>query len=232
MLVLIYVILLGCRVIMIEEFIFRFGLLMLFLIFMGIRGYYGRKATPVGQKRTRKERWADQVKYESSVLVILRIVLVYAMIGFVLIWSFMPFLLPLLTQLIVPTWVRWIGVVLCILMIFAITWVGIHLGRQVTGTLEIKEGHTLVTSGPYKYVRHPMYFVYSIFNLGLLLVCVNLVALIIIILGLIVVASRIRIEELMMIEQFGDEYREYMQSTGRFFPSLRRKKKEDTTDEV
>lgn len=216
---------------LIEEFIFRYGLLTLFILFMGIRGYFGRKATPVGQKRTRKERWADQVKYESKVLVILRIVLVYGMIMFVLIWSFVPFLLPLLTQLIVPSLVRWIGVIICILMVFMITWVGIHLGRQVSGTLEIKESHTLVTSGPYKYIRHPMYLVYFIFNLGLFLVCGNLIALVIILLGLIVVASRMRVEEHMMIEQFGDEYREYMHRTGRFFPPVRRKRKDDTTNE-
>jgi protein-S-isoprenylcysteine O-methyltransferase Ste14 len=217
---------------MIEEFIFRFGLLILFILFMGIRGYYGCKATSAGRKRTRKERWALQVKYESKVLVILRIVLVYAMIVFVLIWSLVPFILPPLTQLIVPTWVRWIGVVICIFMIFAIIWVGIHLGRQVSGTLEIKEGHTLVTSGPYKYIRHPMYLVYFCFNLGLFFVCTNLIALAIILLGLIVVASRIRVEEQMMLEQFGDEYREYIQCTGQLFPSFRRKKKKETTKEV
>lgn len=216
---------------MIEEFIFRYGLLALFILFMGIRGYYGRKATPVGQKRTREERWADQVKYESKVLVILRIALVYGMIVFILIWSLVPFLLPLLTQLIVPSLVRWIGVIICILMIFMITWVGIHLGRQVSGTLEIKESHTLVSSGPYKYIRHPMYLVYFIFNLGLFLVCGNLIALVIILMGLIVVASRMRVEEQMMIEQFGNEYREYMHRTGRFFPPVRRKRKDDTTNE-
>ncbi len=212
---------------MFEPLFFQFAVLMLFIVFMVIRGYYGRKARPPGQKRTRKERWTDQVKYESKWLVILRIVVVYAMIVFIVIWSLFPFLIPPVTQLILVNlaWIQWIGVVICIAMIFGITCVGIHLGRQVSGTLEIKEGHTLITSGPYKYIRHPMYLVYFIFNLGLFLICLNIILLVIILLGLIVVTSRMRVEEEMMIEQFGDEYRDYMERTGRLFPPLRRKKK-------
>jgi len=215
---------------MYEHLFFRLSLLLLFLIFMGVRAYYGRKARPPGQKRTRQERWAEQVKYESKWLVILRIGLVYAMIVFVLIWSLFSFLIPPYSQLVLINlpWIQGIGIIICITMIFGIMWVGIHLGRQVSGTLEIKEGHILVTSGPYKYIRHPMYLVYFIFNLGLFLMTLNLILLVIVLLGLVVVASRMRVEEEMMIEQFGDEYRKYMKRTGRLFLQIRRKDEEES----
>lgn len=213
---------------MFEELFFPIAVLVLFVLFMSIRSYYGRKAQPPAQKRTRQERWADQVKYESKWLVILRVVLVYAMIVFIVIWSLLPFLLPPITQLVIVNQlcqlvIQSLGVVICIAMILGITWVGIHLGKQVSGTLEIKEGHKLITSGPYKYIRHPMYLVYFIFNLGLFLICLNLILFVIVLLGIIVVASRMRVEEEMMVEQFGDEYRKYMNRTGRLFPRLRKK---------
>jgi protein-S-isoprenylcysteine O-methyltransferase Ste14 len=205
-----------------EELIFRLGFLILTFLFLGIRGYYGRKAQPPGQKRTRKERWVDQVMYESRGMVIFRIIVVYAMIVFIVIWSLLPFLLPMWTQLTIHSWIRWAGLVICIILTLALIWVGQHLGRQVSGTLEIKDEHSVVTSGPYKYIRHPMYLVYLVFNLGLLLISVNMVLLVIIILGMVLMIVRIPIEEMMLVEQFGEAYRDYMQRTGRLFPKLRK----------
>jgi protein-S-isoprenylcysteine O-methyltransferase Ste14 len=207
---------------MYEELFFRLGFLILTFLFLAIRGYYGRKARPTGQKRTRQERWADQVKYESKGMVIFRIIVVYAMIVFIVLWSLLPFLLPVWAQFIVPSLIRWIGFGICILLTFAMIWVGQHLGRQVSGTLEIKDSHLLVTSGPYKYIRHPMYLVYTIFNLGLLLISVNLVLIIIIVLGIVLMIARLPVEEKMLLEQFGDAYREYMQNTSRLLPKLRK----------
>jgi protein-S-isoprenylcysteine O-methyltransferase Ste14 len=211
---------------MLEELIFRYVLLLVFILFLATRGYFGRKAKPPGQKRTRQERWTEQVKYESKRLVILRIITVYAIIVFIFIWSLVPFLLPFWTQFLVPSWIRWVGLLINILMIVAMIWVGIHLGKQVSGTLEIKIKHQLIMSGPYKYIRHPMYLVYLFFNFGMMLVCANLIIIIIIIIGILVLIPRMRVEEEMMFEQFGDEYRKYMQRTGRLFPPLRQKKED------
>ena len=147
------------------------------------------------------------------------------MIVFIILWSLLPFLLPFWTQFIVPSVFRWIGLGICALLIVALIWVGHHLGRQVSGALEIKDSHVLVTSGPYNYIRHPMYLAYLIFNLGLLLISVNLILLIIIVLGMVVLVARLPVEEKMMVDQFGDAYRKYMQRTGALLPKLRRSKK-------
>ena len=147
------------------------------------------------------------------------------MIIFIIIWSLVPSLLPFWMQLILPSFVRWLGILVDVIVILTMVWVGIHLGKQVSGTLEIKKGHELVTSGPYKYIRHPMYLVYLVFNLGLLIVCLNLIAIVIIIIGILVLIPRMRSEEQMMIEQFGEPYREYMKRTGRLFPKIKREEK-------
>jgi len=88
--------------------------------------------------------------------------------------------------------------------------------------LEVREGNTLVTSGPYRLVRHPMYSAALVIAVGLSLLSANWLVAAGTLLGPVVVfAGRLRDEELMMIDAFGDEYRAYIQRTGRFMPKLR-----------
>ncbi len=85
----------------------------------------------------------------------------------------------------------------------------------------MREEQTLVTDGPYQWVRHPMYTVLSGFYLGAALVSANSL------IGLVSVGivlqfwTRIEPEEHMMLEHFGDAYRTYMQQTGRLLPRLK-----------
>jgi protein-S-isoprenylcysteine O-methyltransferase Ste14 len=86
--------------------------------------------------------------------------------------------------------------------------------------LQLREEHTLVTTGPYRWARHPMYTALFSFFVGLALVSATWLIVLLVVAATFVLVVRIDKEEVMMIEQFGDEYRAYMQQTGRFLPRL------------
>ncbi len=86
----------------------------------------------------------------------------------------------------------------------------------------IKDSHTLVTSGPYRWVRHPIYTSYFALALSLFLLTTNLFIGLALLALSILLASRVEGEEALLLERFGDEYRAYMQRTGRFLPRLLR----------
>jgi protein-S-isoprenylcysteine O-methyltransferase Ste14 len=124
-----------------------------------------------------------------------------------------------------PEVVRWVGVLLALAAIPALAWVHRALGRQYSPCLQIKQSHSLITDGPYARVRHPMYTVLSTFSLGMSLVTANLLTICFAILVIIPFPFVARKEEHMMLEEFGDEYREYMKRSGRFFPKRSKNQK-------
>jgi len=120
-----------------------------------------------------------------------------------------------------PNWVGWVGAVLFGLAIWLLWRSHADLGRNWTITLGIRDEHTLVTEGVYKYIRHPMYAAHLLWIIAQVLMLHNWIA------GysFLVVAVpqyllRVDDEEQMMLEQFGEGYREYMQRTGRIIPHL------------
>ncbi len=113
----------------------------------------------------------------------------------------------------------WIGVltIIAALVLFRVTHK--QLGRMWSITLELREGHRLVTNGLYAYVRHPMYSSFTLFALAQLLLLPNWVAGLAGPLGFgILFFMRVPQEERVMIETFGDEYRDYMKRTARIIP--------------
>ena len=94
------------------------------------------------------------------------------------------------------------------------------LGRFYTSYLGIQPEHQLVTAGPYKYVRHPGYFgeVLSMFSVGLSLSSIS--GLILGVVSLALVLIRIKPEEEMLIDKFGNEYESYMKRTKRLIPLI------------
>jgi len=95
------------------------------------------------------------------------------------------------------------------------------LGTYWSVTLELRENHRLITQGVYRYVRHPMYAALFLYAIGQALVLPNWVAgpSYFVALG-ILFAFRIRAEERMMLETFGDEYAAYMARTKLLVPRI------------
>jgi len=121
-----------------------------------------------------------------------------------------------------PVLVRWIGPPFGIAAIVIATWTFRTLGANLTDTVVTRRNATLVTNGPYRWVRHPFYvaFVCGVIA-GVLLTDSWFLALA----GagaFIAIYARTRIEESYLVARFGEEYERYMSRTGRFVPYLGR----------
>ena len=101
-------------------------------------------------------------------------------------------------------------------------WARYHLGRYWSGQITLKEGHTLVCTGPYKYLRHPIYS-------GLLLAVMGTgltIGLYRALLGVLLVALglwwKARQEDAWLAAAFGEQFEQQRRRTGRLLPRLRR----------
>ena len=123
-----------------------------------------------------------------------------------------------------PAWLRWTGVAITFLALVLGEWaiLSLILRDAYSGTVVIKDSHTLVTSGPYRWIRHPIYTTYLASPLSFFLLTANWFIGLALLAFSILLASRVKGEEAMLLERFGDEYRAYMQRTGRFLPGLGR----------
>jgi protein-S-isoprenylcysteine O-methyltransferase Ste14 len=118
--------------------------------------------------------------------------------------------------------VRWSGVALCAVTALLLMWTLASLGKNLTDTVVTRRDHSLVTRGPYRWVRHPFYDCMCLFMLGTALAMANWF---VIVTGLVVfaiLAARSRTEEDKLLERFGEPYRLYQQRTGRFLPGVGR----------
>jgi protein-S-isoprenylcysteine O-methyltransferase Ste14 len=118
-----------------------------------------------------------------------------------------------------PEWLGWVGAVFFAAGIWMLWRSHADLGRNWTPTLGLRDGHQLVTDGIFKHIRHPMYSAHLLWAIATAMMLPNwLAGFAFLIVSIAQYATRLNAEEQMMIEQFGDEYRDYMKRTGRFFP--------------
>jgi protein-S-isoprenylcysteine O-methyltransferase Ste14 len=193
------------------ERVFQMTALVLLLSGLSISIYFRRKANQTGEE--------IDVKEEGSLILNLR-----RIFGLLLWLSAFAYLINpawmAWSQLPLPYWLRWVGAGILLVCIPLVYWVFSSLGMNVTPTVVIRQEHSLVMSGPYRWVRHPLYTVGFLMFVGLSHLAANWFILLMLVLGIIPISMRTPLEEGRLIEYFGDEYRDYMQHTGRYLPRL------------
>lgn len=120
--------------------------------------------------------------------------------------------------------VQFVGPVLWLTGMALAGWATQTLGRYMTVSIQVTEGHRLVQEGPYAWIRHPIYTgnVLAAAGLALLYLSPPLAALALVILGLAAYRGRIEDEFLRSPQAFGGRYEAYAARTGRFLPRFPR----------
>jgi protein-S-isoprenylcysteine O-methyltransferase Ste14 len=197
---------------MTENELLHFLFSVCFLIFLFERGYFQLKAM-----RTSGELEKYKAKKSSMIVLILIFIIAQLWVLGAFIFIINPFFLDW-SAFLFPLWVRWIGVILTVLGMCVEFSTQIYLGRNYSTLLHIQEEQSLITTGPYRYVRHPMYTALITVGIGLSLLSANWYFGLPFIATIVVIILRIKKEEEAMIKSFGEEYIQYMKRTKRFIP--------------
>ncbi len=123
-------------------------------------------------------------------------------------------------QMPLPVWLRWLGVAAGLATLPLLLWLFGHIGKNISETVLTKESQQLVVSGPYRWVRHPLYTAATIALFALSLVAANwfMAAMVLMIAALLPALTAQ--EEEHLLGKFGERYRDYMKQPGRFLPRL------------
>lgn len=120
-----------------------------------------------------------------------------------------------------PVLLRWTGFILAFVVAPSLgEWTYRHLGANVSPTVVIRREHALVTTGPYRWVRHPLYLTGIVLYSGFVLISGSWLLLVLIVVGFVTIAIRTNKEEANLAAHFGAAYEAYRSRTGRFFPRL------------
>ena len=195
-----------------NETVFRILAALILIAGVGISTYYRRKADrETGEKVSR----SVDGNVMMTIIKIFGLLLWFSPIVYLLnpnwmVWS----------KIGLPDEVRWLGVVIGILCVAGIYWLFSSIGSGITPTSATRKQHALVTNGPYRWVRHPLYTIGSALFIAFGMIADNWFIALLGILAFIAMALRTPKEEANLIEKFGDEYRDYMKRTGAFLPKI------------
>ena len=104
-------------------------------------------------------------------------------------------------------------------LVFSI-WARVHIGRNWSGIVTLKQDHELIQSGPYRLVRHPIYTGLLLGFIGTAIARDEWRGWLAVLMVLAALWRKLRLEERWLTEQFGDAYRQYRSEVAALIPYL------------
>src|ERR1700723_219986 len=117
-------------------------------------------------------------------------------------------------------WPFWLGPAVTVAGLLFAVWARKYLGRNWSRSVTIKQGHELITTGPYAVVRHPIYTGILTGFLGMAIAISQVRGFIVVVLILFAYWLKLRMEEGFMRSQFGETYATYAHQTAALMPYL------------
>jgi protein-S-isoprenylcysteine O-methyltransferase Ste14 len=192
-----------------SEIVYKIAFCFLWVCYVSIR-------TPHAKKYEKIEKIKSVDKSRE------RIMMIFLMIGLTII----PMLWVVTTwlnafEMNLPFIVRIFGIAMAVFSLWYFWIIHKTLGENWSPTLEISINQKIIKHGPYRKIRHPMYTQIWIWTIAQGLIISNWIAgLIGILLWAVLYFYRVYKEEKMMLDEFKEEYADYMEVTGRIFPRL------------
>ena len=114
----------------------------------------------------------------------------------------------------------WLGAAVTVAGFLFAVWAREHLGRNWSRSVTIKQGHELITTGPYAVVRHPIYTGILTGFLGMAIAVSEVRGFIAFAIMFLALWAKFRMEEKWMRSQFGETYAAYSRKTAALVPYL------------
>ncbi|SIO66016.1 Protein-S-isoprenylcysteine O-methyltransferase Ste14 [Singulisphaera sp. GP187] len=193
-----------------SEFSFQMAVGGLIALFLPVGVYHRLRAATGEPLRRRDEGLFILIALRLSGLLGMLAIVAYLFAPRRLAWS----------QIELPTWLRWVGLPIGLVAGVWLFWVLHTLGPNLTDTVTVRAHATLVTHGPYRWVRHPFYLAALLIILSFSLLTASLWVAIVGGVALTLLIVRSRTEEAQLEARFGAAYRAYRDRTGFLFPRL------------
>ena len=192
--------------------IFRWPFTVVFVGMMSVSGYFRFKARRSGETIPRAR--------EGGLVQLARLLLAAPLYVPIVAYMLNPDWMDW-AALPLPGWLRWLSAGVGLAALPLLYWVFRTIGSNISETILTKEKHRFVTSGPFHWVRHPLYFVATValISMGVLAAnwfMISMACLVLVGIAVFIVPK----EEAELVRKFGLEYQHYMQRTGRFVPRL------------